>query len=118
MIPTIIKAMEAVVDIPIRPYGTDINEECICYTWTPQTDDGAVAVGRLELRIIARELAKAESLQRAVLPALLTVADNPKNGYLGCYLNGGGNLWDDDLKMTHHIYYLYITTKSEVSYNG
>ena len=114
MLANIVKVLTKAVNVPVRPYGTDVVEECVCYTWTPQTDDGAVAVGRLELRIITRTVAKAEQLRKSLLSALVTIGDNPKNGYLSCNQNGGGSLWDDNIKMTHNILYLYITTKSEV----
>lgn len=118
MLPTIIKAIEGVVDIPVRPYGIDNIEEAICYTYDPQTDDGAVATARLEIRIITRDIAKAERLRKSIISALVTVADNPKNGYNSCRLNGGGNLWDDEIKMTHTILYFNIIMKSEVNHNG
>lgn len=118
MLTKAIEAMTNAVDVPVKPFGTDILEETVCYTWAPQTDDGAVTVGRLELRLITRTVAKAEELRKSLLSALVTVGDNPKNGYLSCVLNGGGTLWDDEIKMTHTILYLYITMKSEVSYNG
>ena len=105
-------------ELPVKPYGTDINEETVCYTISPMSDTGAVSVRRLEVRIITRTVAKAQELQKSILSALVTVGDNPKNGYNSCYLNGGGSLWDDNTKMTHTILYLYITMKSEVSYNG
>lgn len=114
----VIRAIESAAGLPVRPYGTTVNEECVTYAFSPLTDDGAVAVRRLELRIITRTVAKAEQIRPAILSSLVTVGDNPKHGYNGCYLNGGGSLWDDTTKMTHTILYLYITTKSEVSYNG
>lgn len=115
----VIKALQSAVgDIPVKPYGTDINEECVCYAFSPISDDGAVAVRRLEIRIISRTVAKTEEIRPLILSALVTIGDNPKNGYNSCYLNGGGSLWDDNTKMTHTLLYLYITTKSEVSYNG
>lgn len=118
MLSNIIDAMEQVVDVPVKPFGIENLEEAVCYTWTPQTDDGAVAVGRLELRLITKTVAKAEELRKSLLSTLVTVGDNPRHGYLSCVLNGGGTLWDDEIKMTHTILYLYITMKSEVSYNG
>lgn len=115
----VIQAIQSAAgELPVKPYGTDINEECVCYAFSPISDDGAVAVRRLELRIITRTIAKTEEVRPKILSTLVTVADNPKHGYLRCYLNGGGSLWDDNTKMTHTILYLYITTKSEVSYNG
>ena len=114
----VIQAIQSAVDVPVRPYGTNINEEAVCYAFSPMSDDGAVSVRRLELRIITRTVSKAESLRKSLLSTLVTVGDEPKHGYNGCYLNGGGSLWDDNTKMTHTILYLYITMKSEVSYNG
>lgn len=115
----VIQAIQSAVgELPVKPYGTDINEECVCYAFSPISDDGAVAVRRLELRIITRTVAKTEQLRPTILSTLVTVGDEPKHGYNGCYLNGGGSLWDNNTKMTHTILYLYITTKSEVSYNG
>lgn len=110
--------VSAAGELPVKPYGTDINEEAVCYTISPVSDDGAVAIRRLEVRIITRTVALAQKLQSSILSALVTVGDNPKNGYNSCYLNGGGSLWDDNTKMSHTILYLYITMKSEVNYNG
>lgn len=120
MLTKVVEVMQNAVgeDLPVKPFGIDEPAEAVCYTWTPQTDDGAVATGRLELRLITRTVAKAEELRKSLISTLVTVGDNPKNGYLGCYLNGGGTLWDDDHKMTHTILYLYITMKSEVNHNG
>ena len=104
--------------IPVKPYGTNTNEEAVCYAFSPISDDGAVSVRRLELRIISRTIAGTEGIRQSLINALVTVGDEPKNGYLSCYLNGGGSLWDNNQQMIHTILYFYITTKSEVSYNG
>lgn len=119
MIPNIIKAIEQVAEgVEVCPFGTQTNKEAICYSYEPYSDDGAVAENRLEVRIISRTVGRAESLKQKVINALVTVGDNPKNGYLACYLNGGGSLWDVDTQMTQIILYFYITTKSEVIHNG
>lgn len=118
MLENVIKEIESVVDIPVRPYGIDVIDEAVCYTLTPLTDDGAVATDRLEIRIITRTVAKAQDLRQAVVNALVTVGDNSKDSYLSCTLNGGGNLWDDNTKLSHTILYFYITMKSEVIYHG
>lgn len=118
MLENIVKLLSGLVDVPVRPYGIDVMDEAVCYSLTPISDDGAVATARLELRLITRTVAKAEELKKLINSALVTIADNPKNGYNACYLNGGGNLWDDNTKLSHMILYYYITTKSEVSYNG
>ena len=115
----VIDAIESAAGgLPVKPYGTNINEETVCYAFSPVSDDGAVSVRRLELRLITRTVAKAEELRKSLISALVTVGDNPKNGYNSCYVNGGGSLWDDNTKMTHTILYLYITMKSEVNSNG
>lgn len=118
MLKSVITALEEVVDVPVRPFGVKNIEEAVCYTLIPLTDDGAKATSRLEIRLLTRTVAKAEELRKAVLGALVTVGDEPKNNYLGCYLNGGGTLWDDEAQLTHTILYLYIITKSEVNSNG
>ena len=118
MLAKVIEVLKKTVDVPVHPYGTNIVEECVCYTWSPVSNDGAVENNRLELRLITRTVAKAEQLRKSILSALVTVGDEPKNGYNSCYLNGGGSLWDDNIKMTHTILYLYITNKSEVNYYG
>lgn len=118
MLENIVAVLSNAVDVPVRPYGIDVMDEAVCYSISPMSDDGAVATARLEIRIITRTVATAERLRKSITSALVTVADNPKNGYNGCYLNGGGSLWDDNTKLTHTILYFYITMKSEVSYNG
>ncbi len=118
MITTIIKVIEDATNLPVKPFNTDKVEECVCYSLVPQTDTGAVASYRLELRLITFTIAKAEELKKSILSALVTVGDNPRHGYNECYLNGGGSLKDEDTKTIHTILYLYIIKKSEVVYNG
>lgn len=114
----IIKAIESATGLFVKPLKTDKVEECVVYAIVPQTDDGAVATYRLELRIITNTVAKGEEVKSAILSTLLTVGDIPKHGYNECYLNGGGQLYDADTKTVHTLLYLYITKKSEVSLNG
>lgn len=114
----IIKAIEQATSLPVRPLFSDTIEDCVTYKIVPHSDNGAVAVTQLELRIITKTLAASQTAKSAILSALVTVGDQSKLGYNQCYLNGGGQIYDYDTKTIHTILYLYITQKSEVSYNG
>ena len=114
----IIRALEEATGLEVKPFGNDSLTDCICYRWVPQSDSGCVAVYQLEIRIITKLLSTSLDVRKQVLDTLVTVGDQPKLGYNMCYLNGGGQLYDDNTKMIHTLMYLYITMKSEVSYNG
>lgn len=113
----IIKKLTDVTTLPIKPFGIDSLDECIIYTTVPQSNDGAVQVDRLELRLITHTLERAEQLKPLIYSALVTVGDEGKNGYNSCVLNGGGSLKDPNGTI-HTIMYFYITKKSEVNING
>lgn len=118
MLETIIKAIEEATGMTVKPLGSNNLEECICYTWTPSSDNGAVRVVELELRIITKTISTAEQARPQILSTLVTVGDEGKLGYNQCYLNGGGQVYDPETKLYHTVMYLYITTKSEVRRNG
>lgn len=113
----IIKKLTDVTSLPVKPFGIDSLDECIIYTIVPQSDDGAVQVERLELRLITHTLERAQQLKPLITSALVTVGDEGKNGYNSCVLNGGGCLKDPN-GTVHTIMYLYITRRSEVKING
>ena len=59
---------------------------CIVYNWMPVTSDTVKTTDRLELNIIT---------------------DTIRN----VYLNGGGNLFDEERQKNHRILYFYILKK-------
>lgn len=113
----IIKKLQDVTALPVKPHGIDSLDECIVYTPVPQSNDGAVQVDRLELRLITHTLERAEQLKPLITSALVTVGDEGKNGYNSCVLNGGGSMKDPNGTL-HTIMYFYITRKSEVKIYG
>lgn len=110
----IIKAIETATQIPVKPFGTETIEKCICYTIYPISDDGVVAQDRLELRLITNTLSEADELKKAILKILLTIGDTEKYNYKSCIVNGGGQLKDFNTNTIHTILYFVITRKSEV----
>lgn len=109
----IIKTLQEVTKLPVKPFGIDSLDECIIVSPVPQTDDGAVKTWRLELRLITKTLENAEKIKPLILSALVTKGDEPKLNYLSCFQNGGGSLKDPN-GTVHSIMYFYITQKSEV----
>lgn len=115
----VIRTIESATGLPVKPFGTNTIEDCICYKIVPMTDNGAVATNRLELRIITSSLEDCLTAKSAILSSLVTVGDEKKLAHIqDCHLNGGGSLYDANTKTTHVILYLIITTKSEVISNG
>lgn len=110
----IINALAAATSLPIKPFGTDNIEDCICYSSYTLSDKGTVRQDKLELRLITKSLADAERLKPIILSTLVTVGDNKKLNYLGCELNGGGTLRDEATGTIHTLLIFTITRKSEV----
>lgn len=91
MILTIKDALENATSLPVKPFGTDTIEECICYKWYSVSDDGAIAQKRLELRLITFDMAEAEARRQQIINALVPIGDTCKiAGIYDCKLNGGG----------------------------
>ena len=112
----IINELDNVLSVPLLPFETNKIQDCVCYKYYCDGDNGAVAQYRLELRIISKTVARATDIRNEILQALVTVADNEKLGYKSCELNGGGTLQDADTNTIHTLLYFDIVKKSEVTF--
>jgi len=111
----IISAIDDATTLPIKPFGTTNIEECICYSFSSQRDDGAVARFQLEIRIICKDLINLYENEGKIKSALITVGDTVKiNGINSIEQNGGGILKDFETGTIQSILYFDIIKKSEV----
>lgn len=111
----IINKLQDALEIPVKPFDTDVTEDCVVYKLDPVSDDGAVQQDRLKLRIIATTLLDAECLKYIIKKTLLAIGDNQAiNGINSITLNGGGSLKDYETNTVQIIMYFDIVSKSEI----
>lgn len=114
MLKEIISTVETATSLTAYPLKTVFKDDCIVYTYSPISDDGAVARHRIELRIITKTIDKSEVYRKQIISALVPSADNMKiNGMYSCQLNGGGQLRDAGTETIHTILYFDYITKSD-----
>lgn len=102
MITQIVDALASATELKVYPFYTENLEECIVYEWTPQSDDGSKAQGRLTVRIKAKNMSYIEQLVKMVKGAMISFADEKR---YGAYIkqNGGGMLKDADTGFVDYI---------------
>lgn len=113
----IVSALERNVKVPVYlALADNPNEECIVLMTEPTSDNGAVSVDRLTVRLITENMASRVIKEHRIKSTLLTLGDEERTelGIKSCSLNGGGALRDADTKMLHTLYYFYITRKGEI----
>lgn len=85
---------------------------CIVYNWMPVTSDSVKTTDRLELNIITDTILDSIAIEDRVKELLLTLGDEPLDSEIrNVYLNGGGNLFDEERQKNHRILYFYILKK-------
>ena len=111
MLTEVIEALETVTELKCYPFYAEKLEECIIYEWTPQSDDGSKAQGRLTVRIRTATMSYAEVITSFVKDALLSFADNTR---YGAYIkhNGGGMLKNADTGYIDTILYFDFIYRS------
>lgn len=112
----ILRVLESATNLPIKPFETDVVEDCIVYKYSSISDNGIVAQQKLELRIIGKTYADVVSIETKVKSALITIGDEQKvQGLNSVELNGGGTLKDYSTNTIHSLLYFIIKIKSEVN---
>lgn len=101
-------------DTKLYPYSADKDRanNCIVYIVSPVSDEDAVRIDKLEIRIISDDLIKAHAIDSRVRTLLKTIGDTRNNNFLKIVLNGGGSLEDLATNTYHLIDYYYITQRS------
>lgn len=85
---------------------------CITYNWLPVTSDKIKTTDKLEMHIITDTMLDSVPVEARVKELLLTLGDEPLSGEIrNAYLNGGGNLFDEERQKNHRILYFYILAK-------
>lgn len=113
MIEKIVQALRSATRLPVKPLSTTDNKECILYNLFPQTDDGAVATHRLELRLITKTVEDADHYRKLIIETLVNSGDNIKiNGIYNCDLNGGGQEVEFETNTIHTFLYFNLVTRS------
>lgn len=112
----LIDTVETATSLSAKPYETQNADSCIVYQWSTVSDDGAVEVDKLQIRIIGKTLTEVLANEAKVKNALIAIGDTCKvNGINSIVLNGGGTLKDFETNTMQSINYFYITKKSEVN---
>lgn len=114
MMETLIPILEAATGLPVKPFGTDKVEPCLCYKSYCSSDDGCVAQYRLELRLITDTIKEAETAGRELKAALIHLGDSSPVDGLSIEQNGGGQLEDLETATVHTLFYFIVTKRSEV----
>ena len=100
--------------------GTSTLKDCVVYNYYETLNDGIKSNYRLELHIIVKgrtekSLLKVEEIRETINNLIITKADNKLTDRIRkVYLNGGGQLTDDNTDTIHQfIYYdiLYVKEK-------
>lgn len=101
-------------DTKIYPFSADQDRcnNCIVYIVSPVSDEDAVRVDKLEIRIISNDLEKATAIDSRVRTLLKTIGDTPNRNFLKVVLNGGGALEDLETETYQIFNYYYITQRS------
>lgn len=106
------------LNLPLKPFGTFEVEDCVCYTFYNENDNGCVRNDRLELRVIAYQMDTLFEAETAIKQALVSVGDIGKiSGIKSIEENGGGLMQDTETKTVHLLMYFTIISKSEVRIN-
>lgn len=119
---SILNALETpltILDLPLKAIETNRVEDCVCYTFYNEDDNGRVRQDRLELRIIATALDTLYDAEAAIKDTLVSVGDIGKiSGIQSIEANGGGLLIDNETKTVQLHMFFTIISKSEVKING
>lgn len=103
-------AMSA-LSVPVIPLSADITDDSISYRFYTTSHDGVKEQIRLEIRINTKKISRAEEIKTLLLSTLVTKGDEPRNGYLSCEVNGGGQLIDEETGLVQTIVYFTISRK-------
>lgn len=113
LIKQLLKKIENATGLNVYLLQTEKIEDCIIYTITSNSDNGAVAYKTLELRIISKTMEKAEEYRKKIFE-LITIGDEPlMDGILSFEVNGGGLLFDNDTETIHTIVDFELIMRSE-----
>lgn len=86
--------------------------DCIVYNWVPVRSDKIKTTDKLELHIITSTILDSVAIEARVKELLLTIGDEPLTENIReVFLNGGGNLFDEERQKNHRILYFYILAK-------
>lgn len=103
----VINAIKQAVSIPIVPLEAENTGEQVIYNITPISDNGILKANRLQLNIVAKNLAYAEMYDTAIRKAILNIGDScPVDGINSITVNGGGTLTSE--AGVHRIVYYNV----------
>jgi hypothetical protein len=97
---------------PVRPFATEIIEDCIIYNFIPLTSDKVKEQNRLEITVISKSMTNGLKILSEVKEALLTFGDKPlSNNILEIALNGGGSLENLETNTFHFKAYFIVKSR-------
>ena len=97
---------------PLRPFGTEVIENCIVYNFIPVSSDRVKEQNRLEITVISKDVKQGLNILEEVKNALLTFGDEQKtDNILEIALNGGGSLENLETDTVHFKAFFVIKNK-------
>lgn len=116
MITDIVSALKSATKLDVFPFWTEELKECIVYSWTPLSDNGSTQTAQLMVRIMANNMANAETYAVAAKQALISIGDGSEvTGLTSCEQNGGGTLKNADTDFIDYIMYFDLVFKSDIT---
>ena len=96
---------------------SSVKNDCIVYSLQKESDDGCVCRWRLTIKVICKKMINGIEKKKLVDKAIITKGDEKKITEINTLVqNGGGVIYDEDLRMHQIISYYDIITKSEVNF--
>lgn len=117
MITKIIQDIKNVTGLDVTVEVGNKNKECIIYSLSKESDNGAVCQYRLTINILTKTIKKATELSFLVDNLLITKGDEQKyDEILSCNLGGGGRLYNKDTNLYENISYYDFISKSKIDW--
>lgn len=117
MITKIIQDIKTITGLDVTVEKSTKKQECIIYSLSKESDNGAVCQYRLTINIVTKTTKKAIEFKSLIDNLLITKGDEQKyDEILSCSLNGGGTLYDKDTDMYENISYYDFISKSKIDW--
>lgn len=109
IVPDILKLLREETGLFTYPFSAPAVEECLVYDLVPISDNGVRKESRLEIRIIAFSLKKAEQIDEQIRKLLLDIGDNNKiDGLSSIKITGGGTMQDLGTNTVHRFLFFNL----------
>lgn len=117
MITTILADIKTATGLDVYSEKGTYKKDCIVYSLLKRYDSGAVAQWQLTIKILTDSISVALDTQDIIDDLLVTKGDIQKYDEITqCVQDGGGTVWDDELRMYQHIVYYNFITKSNITF--